>query len=279
MKPKSYTKTRRKYTKLSPLQKRLRWIVFLTATAITAAAIWSVFYKDNKLETSSEIPLAKLSALLIPENFYASYLSANFPRDRLQEVQSIRAIGRMESETKSQSFSLIKKRPDSTRLTIEGDDLTMTVGIHEGMVWQRMRSSEHEDWIQELEGEEAEAWSEIGQFYDIIIRSYKGVESIDTIESFEADGRTLLKVHLGGELSNVEIWIDPKTMHPTLKRESQLDGDTHEIRYSDYRSIDGITLPFITETWVNGTYMSRTLLESAELNIGVLTASFEMPKS
>ena len=255
----------------------MKWLMLLIATVIVLAASWTALHQDERQEATTESPYGRPATLTHPDRFRTAYLDANFPPALISHAQSIRASGWIESETNRQAFTLIKKRPDSMRLTIDHGGQEMTIGVHDGTVWQRIRRPQHEDWIQALEGPEAEVWSTQSHFYDVIIRSFNGKGSIDAIETAEQDGRTWLKVQLGGELDPVEIWIDPQTMYPAIQREPLPDGGTQELRYSDYRKIKGMALPFTTETWIEGTFRSRTILESAELNIGILTASFEMP--
>lgn len=240
--------------------------------------MWSSLYQHKRQEATAESPYGKPAALTHLDSFRTAYLNANFPPGLISQIQSIRATGWIESETKRQAFTLLKKRPGSMRLTIDHGAQEMTVGVHEGTAWQRIRSPQHKDWIQALEGQESQAWCAQSHFYDRIIHSFNGEGSIDAIETAEQDERTWLKVRLGGELDAIEIWIDPQTMYPALQQESLADGGRQELRYSDYRNIEGMALPFNTETWVNGTFKSRTILETAELNIGILTTSFEIPK-
>jgi len=47
---------------------------------------------------------------------------------------------------------------------------------------------------------------------------------------------------------------------------------------SDYRNIDGMPLPFLIESSVDGTFESRIQLESAQLNTGLLSELFERPR-
>ena len=52
-----------------------------------------------------------------------------------------------------------------------------------------------------------------------------------------------------------------------------------QTKFSDYRDIDGMPIPFNMVTTVDGEVLNRIELESAALNTGIMSRLFEVPDS
>jgi outer membrane lipoprotein-sorting protein len=88
--------------------------------------------------------------------------------------------------------------------------------------------------------------------------------------------------------------VTPKTgptMHYYIDAETNLESrmvieageggqnTTMELRFSDYKTVDGRTVPFTTTQYVNGNQVVQMQLQKVEFNIPLDDALFTMPKS
>lgn len=79
----------------------------------------------------------------------------------------------------------------------------------------------------------------------------------------------------------MHYYIDAET---NLESKMVIEGDeggqtaTMELRFSDYKTVDGRTVPFTTTQYVNGNQVVQMKLEKVEFNIPLEDTIFRMPK-
>jgi hypothetical protein len=84
--------------------------------------------------------------------------------------------------------------------------------------------------------------------------------------------------------SQMEIYLDGSSLLPdTLDFDAHPDTDARrnipvEIRYSDYRTVDGVSVPFRVEKYMNGGLMLDFIFQRAEVNTGLSPSSFSVPE-
>jgi hypothetical protein len=109
------------------------------------------------------------------------------------------------------------------------------------------------------------------------VQTYE-LESLDTVEDHPA---YKLKVTLkGGQVEHV--WVDAKSFLD-LKFEGnprRLDGKTHAVQtyFRDYRSVNGLMIPYTMETAVDGLKQTEKItIETVELNSKLADSRFGKP--
>lgn len=282
----SYTNTKRKRVKKSreaSLKQRLaKWLVLALVTIGSLVAVWKLIMNPGGNEVSQEelYPYGIPSALTDQDTFRIAYQAANFTEEAEEATNSVHVSGRIESTEQNQEFSLVRKLPQSMRLTFKTSNYEMTIGVHEGRVWQRIRMPQREDVLNILEGPEATKWREQAAFFDRIARTFKGEGCILKIEPTTHEYKDYLRVDISstGYSPPVKVWIDPHTMHPSFQQEELPDGTMQETKFSDYRRMHGIAIPFKSESSTDGVFASRIVIESFSINSGILTSAFEIPE-
>ncbi len=84
--------------------------------------------------------------------------------------------------------------------------------------------------------------------------------------------------------SQMEIYLDAASLRPhALGFNTHPDVDMRrnmpvEIRYSDYRVVEGVAMPFHVQKYINGSLILDLEFEKAELNVGLSTSSFNIPE-
>lgn len=104
---------------------------------------------------------------------------------------------------------------------------------------------------------------------------------------------TLGEPDTGGGRRQHHLVVTPKTgptMHYYIDAETNLESKmvieggeggqnmTMELRFSDYKTVDGRTVPFTTTQYVNGNQVVQMKLEKVEFNLPLDDVLFRMPK-
>jgi hypothetical protein len=75
----------------------------------------------------------------------------------------------------------------------------------------------------------------------------------------------------------VHLYLDAAT-GLEAKRTTEVDSLKLEQEFSDFRAVDGVTLPFHVRLVVNGVPQSEFKVKSVEFNVPMDDAIFRMPK-
>jgi hypothetical protein len=145
-------------------------------------------------------------------------------------------------------------RPRKQRIELQFKDQT-SVQVFDGAEGWRLRPLPNRHEVEPLTHEEIDAASVQADLDGPLVDyAAKGTKiELDSIEKVE--GRDTYKVKLTlGSSKNLHVWIDSQTFLETKIEGTprQLNGVYHpvEIYYRDYRSVDGLQIPFLLETRV-----------------------------
>ncbi|MFQ5572046.1 MAG: insulinase family protein, partial [Rhodothermales bacterium] len=97
-----------------------------------------------------------------------------------------------------------------------------------------------------------------------------------------AEGRQaeVVQITPPGDAGSFKLYLDPETLVPfmeTYRTEGLMGGaptPTREV-LSDFRTVNGVKLPFLSIAFANGDKMSETMIESIEINVAVDDTFFE----
>lgn len=279
----SYTNTKRKGRKPSKFQKLSKQLIYLAAIVLVFAAVYSTiksFRASDNTRTEVRLPYGTIQDLLNREAFMTAYLAANCKSPLLENTQTIRVTGTLQSSENSEEFTLIKKRPDRMLFTIDRQSYQITHGVSGKTVWRRIRPTKHVDQLSKIEGDEASEWRSQARFFDRIIEAHLGKGSIITIELADWKGSECLKARIQApDKKTVDTFIDPLTMHPIADRQQLPDGSTQQVEFYDYRDVDGMPIPFQMTTSIDDKIINRIQLTKAALNTGIMSKLFDVPES
>lgn len=182
-------------------------------------------------------------------------------------------------------FKLAKERPNKSRLEIEFAGKT-AVQVYDGTNGWKLRPflgrNDAEPFTpQEAKSEAAEA-EEMG---DVLI-DYKARGLKAELEGVEpVGGRDAYKLKLTSSAGTTRrVWIDAQTFLD-VKVEGvprRMDGKMHSVfvYQSDFRSVQGLKIPFVTETAVDGYPQShKIIVEKVVVNPALPATTFAKPKA
>lgn len=259
---------------------RPRLPLFLGIAALAASAAFAAEAKAAA-RAPQDTPAARLSAAQIAER----NVKARGGLARWRAVTALRISGEMDAGGKSDAklpFVLALKRPHKSRLEISfaGKNAVQTWDGAQG--W-KLRPFLDRDDVEPLTPAEAKSEaSSVELDGPLVDYSSKGTK-LELTGTERVEGRQTYKLKLtlkSGEQRS--LWVDASTFLETKisGEPRKLDGRPHnvEIYYRDYRSVDGLKVPYRLETAVEGVKQRHAItLRTVTVNPALGDALFAKP--
>ena len=281
----AYTNTKVINRQSTTLQKLCWLLLCFGMIGLAAALVYSVI--NNKVSSpkfapvEAQLPYGSIEELSDPKTFMAAYLSVNCKPDLLRRTQSLRVAGTIVRDGLSETFTLIKKRPDKMRFLVKQGLKEITFGANAEIVWRCVRSPELQEVNYVLiEGDDALQWIKQTRFFDLIISASQGEGQILEIEGEQWAEKDSLKVRVMDAYGDTYvIFIDPQTLYPLAERQTRPNGKMTETIFNDYRDLDGLPTPFQLTISQENNAVSKIQINSAAINPGLLSKLFELPSA
>ena len=221
------------------------------------------------------------AAPLSKDAFMSRYLEARGGLANLNGFSSIQLIGKLRLDGLDYDFTLVKKLQGLALLTIAFENMDLTIGLSGKGDWKRVDvrgEGTETSWIGE---EEAGEYSDMREFFDPLTRlAVMKSGKILSLEKERFEGQEYLRVALESDPAKVPVilYVDPEVMTVDVMRESLPDSKERLYRFSDYRPIRGLPVPFVTEVWVGDKMVNGVYLEKARPNVCVMSSIFDAPE-
>jgi len=243
------------------------------AVAATAAA---------KAAASESAPVGRLSAAQVVDRNVAA-------RGGLQAwraVSSMSMSGKIDVGGKQETllpFVMTMKRPHKSRFELRFQEQT-AVQVYDGAQGWKVRPFLGRNEVEPYtpaEAKAAAAWTELdGALIDYAAKGT--IVELQGMEAVEGHNAYKLKLTLKDHVER-HLWIDAKTFLE-LKIDGEprkLDGRMHNVAiyYRDYRTENGLTLPYVLETVVTGAKASHKIsIQHVTVNPPTTDAMFAKPQ-
>jgi outer membrane lipoprotein-sorting protein len=181
-------------------------------------------------------------------------------------------------------FRLEMQRPQKSRLEIDFAGKT-AVQVYDGMSGWKLRPYLNRNEVESFTAEEAKTAAATGDVEGPLVDyAAKGtkvdVEAVETVE-----GHNAYKLKLTLKSGTVQhIWIDAQSFLDVKVEGSprRMDGRPHAVftYQRDFRSVQGVMIPFVLETAVDGYRETHTMhIDKVTLNQKLDDAAFAKPKA
>ncbi len=201
-------------------------------------------------------------------------------------VSSMTMSGEMDAGGKKNTmlpFVLSLKRPYKNRLEIRFQDQA-AVQVYDGSQGWKVRPFLGRDDVEPFSPAEAKVASGWPQLDGPLMNHAAKGTKVELLGTEEVEGNNAYKLKLtmkNGEQRN--LWIDAKTF-----LEAKIDGDPRKIDgklrnvaiyYRDFKKVNGLTLPYVTETVVDGINQTHKMsIQTVTLNPQLDDTIFAKPK-
>jgi len=251
-------------------------IKFLAQTSLTILALPLMLAGADARKSTASLSAAEI---------VAKNVSARGGQAAWSAVQTMSMAGKMEAGTKSNvqlPFSLELKRGRKSRLEIQFAGQT-AVQVYDGANGWKVRPFLNRREVEPYTAEEAKqaaAQSDLdGLLIDYAAKGSKvELEGQDKVE--DRDAYKLKLTLKDGQVRHV--WVDTQTFLETKVEGSphRLDGKYHpvSIYFRGYKPVQGLTLPFVIETAVDGVVQTeKILIEKVSVNPKLDDSRFVKP--
>ncbi len=181
-------------------------------------------------------------------------------------------------------FRLVRERPNRSRLEIDFAGKT-AVQVYDGTSGWKLRPFLNRNDVEPFTQEEAKGEAESGELDDpLMLAAAQGTRvELERVEAVE--GHDAYRLKLTSKAGAVRhVWVDAKSFLD-VKVEGvprRMDGKLHDVwvYQRDFRSVQGLRIPFLVETVVDGYPQGhKIVVEKVAINQKLDPATFAKPKA
>lgn len=207
--------------------------------------------------------------------------------DKMRAIQSTKATGKMtmggqQGQPMEASITFWHKRPASQRMEISMQGQKITQGFDGKTAWTMNPAMGSAPQIASPEESKAAIANADADGSPLADYRSKG-NNVQLLGKKDVNGTVAyeLQVTLRSGATSM-LFLDEKTYLPlktaiTRQQPGQPQPLTVETYSSDYRPVNGVMMPYVTETRVGGRTMARTVMEKIEANVVTDDSIFAAP--
>jgi hypothetical protein len=181
-------------------------------------------------------------------------------------------------------FTLAKQRPNKSRLEIEFAG-KKAVQVYDGTGGWKLRPFLNRNDVEPFTPQEAKVEAESAGLDDPLIGYEARGSKVELAGVEPVEGRAAYKLRLTSKAGTVRhVWIDAKSFLDVKVEGAprRLDGKMHDVwvYQRDFRSVQGLKIPFVLETVVDGyPDKHKIVFEKVAVNPKLSAATFAKPKA
>lgn len=213
-------------------------------------------------------PEATAESLAQGQELFAKAVAAMGDPAKVMAVRGMRMEGDLLQSTPMGEMTLaaevVTAYPDKVRFALDtpGGRMNMIVNGAKGIIRMPQGSmplpeAERKNILDNFLREPFYVWQNAGQY------------KIQALGRLPFAGQEALALAISGRGVEFRLFLDPQTMLPLGNSYSSVTQEgpaTVEERLSDYRDVDGVKVPFKTESWANGKKVSAQTVKTLQLN-------------
>lgn len=213
------------------------------------------------------------------DEIVAKNLLAKGGVDLLKSTTSVKMTGKMKLPQGEASMVVWAKRPNFKRNEMELGGQKMVQAFDGSNAWVQIGTMPPQMMPQ---GPQLEGIRDQAEFDTLFLNYKEAGHTIDLVGKAKMDGGEVYQLRVTSKQGPPKTYyLDAETglERRIVSSVSGPDGSPAqlEMRFSDYRSVDGRMVPFVTEQVVNGKPLASTRIESIEFNTAADDKLFQMP--
>jgi hypothetical protein len=240
----------------------------------------------------SMIALA-LAALLAPmahaetvDEIVAKNIQARGGMDKIKAVSSMKVSGKlvMAGGAMEIPFTRMSKRPDDMRMDFTFQGISGTQAFDGKTAWQVMPFQSGKKDPEQSNAEQTKLIEEQADFDGPLVDWKTKGHQLELVGTESVDGADAWKLKLTRKNGNVDYMYLDKETGLEVKTESKRTINGTEVesesKMSDYKEVEGLTMPFTISSGVKGgpeQQQQKVVMDKVEMNVSVADSSFVMP--
>jgi outer membrane lipoprotein-sorting protein len=207
----------------------------------------------------------------------AKNLAAKGGLEKLHAIQTVKQTSTLDMQGMKASIVVYGKRPNLLRQEITLGDKTI-VNAFDGTTPWMINPLAGTDQPVVITGPQADMIRDQSGFDGPLVDYKEKGSTVEVVGHETADGRAYDHLKITTKDGQVrDVYLDGTTgLEARLVTKSP--AGTFEQDLSDYREVDGVTVPFAIRTLVNGVEQSRITVQSVAFNVDLDDAMFAVPR-
>lgn len=232
-------------------------------SAASLAVVCLIFAAPAHAQTADEI--------------VARNIQAKGGEAKLKAVQTLRQSGTMILQGQTATVASVTKRPNLSRQDITMMGTTITMVFDGAKAWM-LNPMVGPDAV-EMPAEMAEMVKDQADIDGPLIDYKTKGSTVELVGLEDAAGKKAFHLRVSRKgLPPTELYID-STSYLDVKTVTNVPGSgTMEIVFGDYRSVDGLTVPFSVKSLAAGMLLSDLKLDKVEFNVTLPADTFKIKK-
>ncbi|MFI5372127.1 MAG: hypothetical protein ACHQ52_11260 [Candidatus Eisenbacteria bacterium] len=234
-----------------------------------------------------------LAAILAPvvhaetvDEIVAKNIQARGGLDKLKGVSTMKVSGKlvMAGGAMEIPFTRVSKRPDGMRMDFTFQGISGTQAFDGKTAWQIMPFQTGKKDPEQSNAEQTKLIEEQADFDGPLVDWKTKGHQLELVDTESVDGADAWKLKLTRKNGNVDYMYIDKETGLEVKTESKrtINGTEveSEAKMSDYKEVDGLTIPFTVSSGMKGgtdQQQQKVVMDKVELNVTVSDSSFVMP--
>ncbi|HWR82488.1 MAG TPA: hypothetical protein VN285_04235 [Candidatus Deferrimicrobium sp.] len=216
-------------------------------------------------------------------------IAAKGGAEKLKAVKSKKTSGKTIVQSMELPFTLYQKRPAMLRLETTMQGITM-VQAFDGVTGWHLLPTGGVSEPQQMAADQVRNFRSQADFDGPLVGFEEKGFTADLVGQEDLDGSPVyhLKLVAGSDSARASYgefvthaFLDAKTfLEKKMTIEGNIEGNAFKVDtyYSDYRKVDGLTLPYSMEVRMGGLTVSKMVMNKIELNLEISESIFKLPQ-
>ncbi len=220
------------------------------------------------------------------DDIVAKYVQARGGMEKLKACKSMKATGKlvMGGGAMEIPFTRVARRPDQMRMDFTFQGITGTQAFDGKVAWQIMPFQTGKKDPEQSNAEQTKIMEEQADFDGPLVDWKAKGHTLELVGTESVDGADAYKLKLTRKNGNVDYMFIDKETGLEVKTESKrtINGTELEMesKMSDYKEVDGVTVPFTLSSGMKGgtdQQGQKIVMDKIEFNVPAADSDFAMP--
>jgi outer membrane lipoprotein-sorting protein len=215
------------------------------------------------------------------DEIVARHLAAKGGVEKLRAVTSVKMAGRIKGPAGEMPVISWAKRPNLRRRENTSDGQTFVLGFDGETVWAINPLMSPRP--REVTGPQADMTRQDADDFDSLLLDYKAKgRTVELVGTEAVQGIAMHRLRVTTKNGAIqEVYLNAETMLESKMVMQVEQGGRKGIvtsEFSNYKAVDGITVPFHIRQLFNGQVMAEVVYDQVQFNVEIADTLFTMPK-
>ena len=195
--------------------------------------------------------------------------------DNWQQIKSLKIYGNLITKKGKFGFYACHKKPQSTKISINNGQNTMTLCSNGEQEWQVMPGYD----AKLMPNNEARRFRHASIFGNYLLYPYADGKTMEYIDTLKVEGKLCYQIQVRLKTNfQIDYFIDVYTYKETKAIHTDLtDGSTTSTVFTDHKDFYGVPFAMRADNYENGEWSGTLIVDRVLTNTGITSWFFKMP--